>query len=102
MRKILCSMPQKKWEAKTTSIQELRDRTLTMQALNGKLLTYEIYMKNEEGRRSKDLRKNRLTLNVGEKECNDIDDDELIMFIRRFQRYKLNKAMGTRKDGPSK
>lgn len=83
------------------AIQELRDRNFMMQDLNGKLLNYNIQMQNEEGRRSKDSRKHGLVLNVANSDESDINNDELSMFIHRFQRYKISKARGAKKGSSS-
>jgi hypothetical protein len=105
IRKILRSMPQKRWEAKTTAIQELRDKDLTMQALNGKLLTYEIQMNNEHSRREDEEKRTGLALQVASSSnpvLEGMDGDELAMFVKRFKRFKMGKPSKPRNKNGSR
>ncbi|GKV40372.1 hypothetical protein SLEP1_g48027 [Rubroshorea leprosula] len=89
VRKILRSLP-KSWSSIKTTIEEAHDLSaMTVEMLQGKLLTHEMAMKNYES--DDDSRKKKSVAfkssSKDESESDEEDDEEFVLLARKFKRF---------------
>jgi len=97
VRKILECLPKNKWGPKITAIEEAQDlKKLELDNFLGRLLTYEIHLKEDEGESSKKgiaLKAIQEDCTSEEEESNDKDDEAFLLIIRGLNKMGLKKKI---------
>ena len=92
VRKVLRSLPEDRWMAKVTALQETKDFTkFNLEQLAGSLMTHELHLDTEYGESSKSK---SIALKADDEDDSDSEEEEAALMVRKFRKMYRNMKNG--------